>query len=91
MPNPTKSDLSEIIDGLEDRIEYYLKERERHAREVARLSRLFIDLWENTETLRMRFDWLKEASENVVTACPDHLPGQIIQLADELGIEITGE
>ena len=91
MPKPTKSDLQEVIDGLDNRIDYYIKERERHAREVARLSRLFIDLWENTETLRMRFDWLEEASTEVVNSCQEHQPGAIKRLADELGIEITGE
>ncbi len=91
MSKQTKSDLQEIIGNLDDRIDYYIKERERHAREVARLSRLFINLHESNDTLNLRFEWLKEAGENVVNSCPEHLPQQIVALADELGIEITGD
>jgi len=87
----TKADLTEAIDGLERRIAYYGKERERHDREVARLSRLFIDLWESHDTLKMRFNWLEEAGTNVVNSCPEHLPQMIVALADDLGIEITGD
>ena len=87
----TKSDLSEIIDGLERRIEYYNRERERHAREKAHLSSLFIELYEEGRTLKMRFEWLETAATDVVNSCPEHLPKMISELADDLGIEITGD
>lgn len=91
MPKQTKTDLQEIIDNLDRRIVYYGKERERHDREVARLSRLFINLWEAHDTLKMRFEWLETSSTDVVNSCPEHLPQMIVALADDLGIEITGD
>ena len=91
MPKQTKTDLSEIIDGLENRISYYLKERERHARDKAHLSSLFIQLYEEKSTLDLRYSWLEEAGQNVVNSCPEHLPQMVVALADELGIEITGD
>ena len=85
----TKSDLLEIIENLDRRIVYYDKERERHQREVARLSRLFIQLYEDKSTLDLRYSWLEEAASNAVTACADHRNGEIETLADELGIEMN--
>lgn len=87
----TKSELNEIIENLERRIAYYGKERERHDREKAHLSSLFIELYEEKRTLDLRFSWLEEAATNVVNSCPEHLPQQIVELADDLGIELKQE
>lgn len=91
MPKQTKTDLQQIITDLDNRITYYQKEGERHARAKAHLSSLFIQLYEEKHTLDLRFGWLEEAATNVVNACPEHLPLLIVELADDLGIEITGD
>ncbi len=79
-----KAELASTIDRLEHRIEH-------QKRETANVSRVFVALYEDKRTLDLRMGWLEEAASDVVNSCPKHLPGLIVKLADELGIEITGD
>lgn len=60
-------------------------------RRHSHLGENFQDLWRDERTLRLRFDWLTTAAIDVVNSCPKHLPGELVKLADELGIEIKEE
>ncbi len=80
----TKSELNQIISNLRDQQEF-----NRH--EGNNLRRLIVDLVKDERTLKMRFQWLETAAEEVCTSCKEHQPGAIERLADELGIEIKQE
>jgi len=58
-------------------------------RQTANVSRVFVTLYEEKRTMDLRFGWLEEAAKDVVNSCSDHLPGLIVKLADEIGIEVT--
>ncbi len=102
---PNKTELTTLVDQLETRIDNLLRENSEYASEVDRLasncdhkdrqtanvSRVFVTLYEEKRTLDLRMGWLETAARDVVQACPEHRPGLITVLADELGIEITGE
>lgn len=62
---------------------------EHKDRQTANVSRVFVTLYEEKRTIDMRFGWLEEAAKDVVNSCSDHLPGFIVKLADEIGIEVT--
>lgn len=87
----TKSELQTIIDQLETRLAANRDREDYQKRELANVMRLFVSLFEDLRTQRLRFGWLEEAARDVVSACPEHQPGLIVKLADELGIEITGD
>jgi hypothetical protein len=85
--NSTKSELNEIIENLELRLKAHDSRQDYKDRELARYARLFIQLYEDKNTIDMRFSWLETASTDVVNACGVHRMGLIETLADELGIE----
>ena len=102
---PNKTELTTLVDQLETRISNLLRENAEYAEETDRLtsscdhkdrqtanvSRVFVTLYEEKRTLDLRFGWLEEAACDVVSACPEHQPGLIVKLADELGIELKQE
>ncbi len=102
---PNKTELTTLVDQLETRISNLLRENAEYAEETDRLtsscdhkdrqtanvSRVFVTLYEEKRTLDLRFGWLEEAARDVVSACPEHQPGLIVKLADELGIELKQE
>jgi hypothetical protein len=87
----TKSELHVIISNLELRLEGNREREAYQKRELANVMRLFVSLFEDLRTQRLRFGWLEEAAADVVNACPEHLPGLIVKLADEIGIELKQE
>lgn len=62
-----------------------------HRSELERARRMFMELYENERTLKLRFEWLEEAARDVVTSCDEHRDGLIVKLADELGIDLGKE
>ncbi len=87
----TKSELQTIIDQLETRLAANADREAYQQREVNNARRLFMELWEDHRTLKLRFGWLEEAATDTVNSCEKHLPGQLVKLADELGIELKQE
>ena len=81
----------ETIAEQSRQIEYWKDEDRRHIATLSEERRLFMDLYQDYRTLKLRFGWLEEAARDVVLACPQHLPERIVKLADELGIEIPNE
>ncbi len=62
-----------------------------HRSELERARRMFMELYENERTLKLRFGWLEEAAREVCTTCEKHQPEAIIKLADEIGLDLTEE
>ena len=60
-------------------------------RQTANVSRVFVTLYEEKRTMDLRFGWLEEKATNVVSACEDHVHECIGELAEELGVDITGD
>ncbi len=60
---------------------------EHSERRLAHLHQQFMQLWQDERTMRLRYTWLETAATDVVTACPEHLAGQLDELREELGIE----
>ncbi len=84
MPKLKHTELTELIDKLE-------RQKAAAERKLASVHSDFLTLWNDERILRLRFGWLEEAARDVVNACPEHLPQLTVALADELGIEITGD
>lgn len=91
MPKPTKTDLTEQIDKLEQMLNNREEQESYHRRESDNLRRLIVDLVKDERTLKLRFNWLEEAASEVCTSCKEHQAGAIERLADEIGIEIKGD
>ena len=75
-------DLSQQLEGKDSRAEYL-------ERELSNARRLFMELYGDHRTLKLRFGWLEDAARDAVTSCPDHVGENMDRLADELGLEIT--
>ncbi len=63
------------------------RDRDLKRRQLETIQGNFQQLWGDERTMRLRYSWLEEAATNVVTACPEHLAGQLDELREELGIE----
>lgn len=60
-------------------------------RELSNARRLFMELYEESRTTKLRFGWLEEAATDAVNACEKHVGENMDRLRDELGLEMRGD
>ena len=82
----TKSELHLAITKLEMQIEAKEQHEKYQRRELEKARRLFMELYDDHRTLKLRFGWLEERATDTVQACDEHRPGELQALAEELGL-----
>lgn len=90
--------MQAMIDGLLESIEGHerrLKDKQDAGtftrRELDNARRLFMDLYEEHRSLKLRFGWLEETARDAVNACEKHEAANMDRLRDELGLEMRGD
>ncbi len=91
IPTPIHDELRATVDSLENTIRHKEHHHDMTRRELDEARRLFMELYAENRTLKLRFQWLEDAATNAVNACEKHEAENMDALRDELGLEMRGD